>query len=189
MAFHERKLRKDAENNSKMTYLNINVKGLNGLCHPAMKNICNTSEVRKLHAHVKMLCNDLYTYEVRARYTGGSATCRLCLDSGHPCLRPIENICHILTSCSAYSEIRARIFLQYEIICASSMSKFNFTSVSGDPELTSQFILDCTSLNLPIRISESDEICPRIFSLSRDLCYSIYKRRLNLLRNVVDPDS
>ena len=69
------------------------------------------------------------------------------------------------------------------------MTKFNFTSVSGDPELTSQFILDCTSLNLPIRISESDEICPRIFSLSRDLCYSIYKRRLNLLRNVVDPDS
>ena len=183
----KKKLRKDAENNSKMIYLNINVKGLNGMCHPALKYIFNTSEVRKLHAHIKMLCNDLYTYEIRARYSGGSATCRLCLDSAHPCSRPVESICHILAKCSAFSEIRARIFLQYEIICISSISRFNFTSISGDPELTTQFILDCTSLNLPNRISESDEICPRIFALSRDLCFSIYKRRLNLLRNM-DPD-
>ena len=90
--------------------------------------------------------------------------------------------------CSAFSEIRARIFLQYEIVWANSMSGFKFKSVLDDPEVTTQFILDCTSLNLPVRIVESDEICPRIFSLSRDFCYSISKRRLDLLRNLADTE-
>ena len=44
-----------------------------------------------------------------------------------------------------------------------------------------QFILDCTSLNLEKRIllSEYEEVCPLLFNLSRDLCYNIMKKRNN----------
>ena len=34
----------------------------------------NTTDVEKLRAHIKMLCCDLYTYEVKAKYQGGHLT-------------------------------------------------------------------------------------------------------------------
>ena len=81
---------------------------------------------------------------------------------------------------SAFSEIRSRIFLQYEIVCAS---RFSFSALFKDPELITQFILVCsTNMNLPNRISEYMEICSRIFSLSRDLCFGIMNRRLEFLK-------
>ena len=77
-----------------------------------------------------------------------------------------------------------KLFVQIQCQDLSS----NLSLVLDDPEVTTQFILDWTSLNLPVRIVESDEICTRIFSLSRDFCYSINKRRLDLLRNVADTE-
>ena len=181
VVFHEKELRNAALHNSKMTYLNVNIKGLNGRPHAALQNVSHTSQVKKLHAHVKFLCKDLYTFETRALYTGDSAACRLCLGSFDPSEQPTENTSHLLTTCNAFSDIRARIFLQYEIVCAA---KFNFRSILDDSDLMTQFILDCTSLNLPFRILETDEICSRVFSLSRDLCFYIMKRRLCLLTDM-----
>ena len=74
--YHERRHREAAETNSKMKYLNIKVKGLNGRPHPAIQGVSNTTDVKKLRAHIKMLCCDLYTYQVKAK--GGSPHCRFC---------------------------------------------------------------------------------------------------------------
>ena len=98
-----------------MLYLNLNVKGLNGRCHPALQNISSTNDVKRLRPHIKMLCNDLYTYEIKAAYQGGSPHCRLCQGDSDK-NRSIENISHILTKCSVYSEVRTRIVHQMEII-------------------------------------------------------------------------
>ena len=177
---HERRLREIAATNSKMKYLNVNIKGLNGRPHPALQGVSKTSEIKKLRAHMKILCSDLYTSEVRAKYQGGSPHCRLC-EGDHPDKIPNENIQHIVIECKAYSHIRTRILNQVEIICASIEGIQN---IFLNDEHLCQFLLDCTSLNLPIRIPENNELCSRIFSLSRDLCYGIIKIRSEKLRKI-----
>ena len=64
-----------------------------------------------------------------------------------------------------------------EIICLRAKSEINFQNIKCDKTILTQFILDCTSINLKNRISKDDEICPVIFNLARDLCYNIMKIR------------
>ena len=61
--YWELKLRKDAQNNSKMKFLNVNLIGLPGRCHPALCNIRTTKQVSRMRPHIKMLCGDCYTHE------------------------------------------------------------------------------------------------------------------------------
>ena len=47
-AFYEKELRKQALENSKMKYLNVQVLGLSGNPHPSLNNINTKQDVRKL---------------------------------------------------------------------------------------------------------------------------------------------
>ena len=69
--YHEKQLRSQAINNSKMSFLNISIKGLNGRCHPALFGIKTTDSVRKMRPYLKMLTGDYHTYQIRAKYQGG----------------------------------------------------------------------------------------------------------------------
>ena len=174
--FHEKKLRAAAHINSKMLYLNVSIKGLNGRPHPALSGVVTTQGVQKLRAHLKMLTDDLYTYEKKAKYQGGSSQCRLCTVSDQT-TQNTEDLVHILTICNTYTETRLRILLQMEILCMRAQNNINFKNILANRKQLTQFILDCTSLNLESRISEYDDVCPLIFNLSRDLCFNIMKKR------------
>ena len=179
--YHEKELRAASQNNSKMVYLNVNVKGLSGRPHKALQGVTTVQGVQKMRSHLKMLCSDTYTYEIKALYQGGSPLCRLC--TGYPNgSTENENITHIVTQCDAYSDLRSRILHQMELICASAKTKINFKQILANNKELCQFILDCTSLNLSTRISEEDDICPRLFALSRDLCFGISKLRSQKLK-------
>lgn len=184
--YHEKQLRLDSMKNSKMGYLNVSIKGLNGRVHPALSGIISTHTVRKARAHIKMLCDDIYTFKRKYEYEGGSPHCRLCFDPNNPqsTAQQSEDIEHILAQCSYYKDIRERILFQMEILCRKSVSDINFKFILTNNHLTTQFILDCTSLNLPERINPNDEICPLIFNLGRDLCYSISKKRTENLKKL-----
>ena len=108
--FWETKLRKDAQNNSKMKYLNVNLIGLTGRCHPVLREITTTQQVSKMRLYLRMLCNDYYTYEQKAKHQGGSPACRLCT-SNEP-----ESIEHILTICQNYSDVRERVITEMKNI-------------------------------------------------------------------------
>ena len=69
-----------------------------------------------------------------------------------------------------------------EIICLRAKNDISFKTILQNKKQLTQFILDCTSLNLERRISEYDEICPLVFNLSRDLCYNIMKKRNNAIK-------
>ena len=179
--YYETKLRLAASTNSKMSFLNVNVKGLNGRVHPALSGILKSKDVLKSRAHIKMLADDLYTFEKKSEYQGGSPHCRCCEEpEGNN--RKTESLSHILTQCTMYNDVRQRIFLQMEIVCKQSKSEVSFKEISSNPRNLTQFLLDCTSLNLPRRINQNDEICEILFNLSRDLCYSIMKKRNDYMK-------
>ena len=178
--FWETKLRKDAQNNSKMKYLNVNLIGLSGRCHPVLREITTTQQVSKMRPHLRMLCNDYYTYEQKAKHQGGSPACRLCT-SNEP-----ESIEHILTICQNYSDVRGRVITEMKNIIKDIDYIQTSEPIFSENQNLAQFILDCTSFNLPIRINYSDEIASKIFELSRGLCFSIHKTRLYMLKELAE---
>ena len=84
-----------------------------------------------------------------------SPLCKLCEDQ----IPKNEDIPHILTECMAYSEIRNRIFKDYEELCNNAMIQIKFRDILRNPSQLTQFILDCGSLNLPSRTGYDDG-CP-----------------------------
>ena len=88
---------------------------------------------------------------------------------------------HILVGCSAYSDVREIIFQEMEKIGENARSGVIFKDMHNNPSNLTQFILDCSSLNLPARISYDDTLCSKLFELSRDLCFSVNKTRLDTL--------
>ena len=176
--FFENNLRKDALKNSKMEYLNVQVLGLSGIPHPALLNINTTQEVVKARQHIKLLSGDFLTAERLAEDQGTNPQCKLCL-------APVENTVHILTKCKATADIHRRMLpellntvLQVEPNCAILLD-------SRTKWLT-QFILDCTSLNLPAahRIAAHNPHVGKVFTVARNWCYGATKARARLLQQL-----
>ena len=109
----------------------------------------------------------------------GSSRCRLCNNS-------YESISHIVTSCPLYSDIRAKIFTEFSEIILKSQNCLYMSDFSSSESTLTQLILDPSSMNLPIRVHISDPILPKLFTLSRDLCFAICKRRSRLLSGLLN---
>ena len=171
-AFHEHEIR----SKSNLKYLNVSLLGLSGRHHPAVSGLFTTQDVKKSRSHIKMLIEDLYTYEIKSEQSGGSPNCRLCPDE------KTENISHILTFCSVYNDIRIRILEEYSYLCMQAKSVVNFSELMADSESLCQFILDPSSFNLKQRIHLNDPLLGSFFQVSRDLCYSVNEIRLKLLK-------
>jgi len=178
-AYCENELRSLAAKNSKMKWFNVSVKGLNSKPHPLLSGIATTKEVLKSRAHMKLLCDDLFTYEKKAKYEGGSAHCRLCLSENE-----IEDVEHIINNCSLYTEMRDRVKFEMKEICNQILPSSCVEEIFVDPSSFTQFVLDFTSLNLPVRIDNSSEVFNMLLNLSRDLCFGILKIRSQKLRSL-----
>ena len=177
-SFYENELRNQAKSNSRMNFLNVSILGLRGRPHPALQNIKSTHDVEKSRPHIKMLAGDYFTYQVRASQSGGSSHCRCCNDPS----KPDEDIAHILLHCSAYIDIRERMLNEFRRLSENTNHKLIFDNL--DATNLSQFILDPSSLNLKHRISVNDPYLSDFIQLSRDLCYSINKKRLETLKTL-----
>ena len=62
---------------------------------------------------------------MKADYQGGSANCRLCLASIEN-KEVTENIEHIVSVCSSYTEVRCRILREMRTVCENSKSGIQF---------------------------------------------------------------
>ena len=179
-AYHENNLRQMAVQNSRMKYLNVSLLSLRGKSHPALNNIVTIQDVRKCRPHLKMLSGDYLTFQDKANHSGRSPSCKTCKDSSEP----DEDLCHILTKCTAYTDIRSRILQEYYNLFQASHSKYDFSKVAEHNETLCQFLLDPSSLNLSERISMNNPILVELFKHSRDLCFSINNRRTEILKTL-----
>ena len=176
--YHEKEIRIQTANNSKMKFLNVHLKGLTGRMHPNLKHIITTRDVQKACCHTKFLCDDLYSYEKKSKYQGGSPFCRLCTEQS----TENENNIHIIATCEAYSEIRKYRKDNIIYVCNEATPAFNIDPIMQEKTLFTQFILDCTSMNLPHRIIPESDLFISVLKLSRDLCFGITKLRTEKLK-------
>ena len=135
-----------------------------------------------------MLCENYFTYEMRANQSGGSSHCHSC-SLPDQVEKPVENLVHIISKCVSYDDIRNRILPEYSLLCQQSKSRINFADIFLDKNKLCQFVLDPGSLNLNPRISQTDPLLEQFFVLSRDLCHAIHKRRLKILKEKTDQEN
>ena len=179
--WHETDLRRNSLSNSKMMYLNLQVNGLSGAGHPAIRGINTTQEAKKLRPHLKFLTSDIMTNERRA------------LDQPHLssaydlCGSSIESIEHVLTICSVTQETRDRLLYDLLSTVSTVQPSCSILLPHLDSSLLTQFILDCTSLNLPdsIRIPAHHPGISEIYKISREWTYAINRERSRLRKSSV----
>ena len=178
--WYERELRNQALSNSKMKYLNISLNGLSGQPHPVLHGILSTQDAKKLRLHLKFLTCDFFCNELLAHSQPAiSSACDLC-----PSPAPVDSIEHALVSCLAMNEIRSRLYAELVNTIAQVQPNCNILQETPSAPVLTQFILDCTSLNLPqsIRIPAHNPGIVKICKISRDWCYAISCERLRLFR-------
>ena len=92
----------------------------------------------------------------------------------------------MISSCQAMSEERSKLLIEYRQLCSQTKNCINFENIFEDEKLMCQFILDPTSLNLPVRVSLNDPLVLQFFRLSRDYCFLMDKTRIRLLKEMED---
>ena len=178
--WHEEDLRRKAARNSKMKYLNVALCGLSGRPHPALQNIYTTQEAKKLRLHLKFLTGDFLTNErLSLDNPSVSPACTLCQ-------APTDSIEHVLVVCRATSEVRKRLLPELLNTVARVQPMSQILLNNHPASILTQFVLDCTSINLPetIRVPAHNPGTSDIFSVSRAWCFAVSNQRSRLLRNL-----
>ena len=132
--------------------------------------------------HLKMLSGDYFCNDSIARDRGGDSRCRLCPSSpGIP-----ETITHILTECRGTTEPRARIWPELLNVTTQLFPENKLLQATHSNSISAQFVLDCTSLNLPnnYRLDITHPGIADIFRVARQYCYAVSSERLRKLKNL-----
>ena len=137
-----------------------------------------TRDVKLSRPHIRFLTGDYLTYKIKSDQSGGSPHCRICT-AGED-----ETVCHVISSCSALRLQREKVLEEFWKLCKSTKNQIDFSEVMKNEEKLCQFILDPTSLNLPNRVSPNDPLLTQFFQLSRDFCFIIDKKRVELIRRL-----
>ena len=179
-AYHERQLRDRAINNSKMSFINVSTTGLSGKCHPILRNIVTTVDVKAARPVIKCLTGDFYCYAVRAVQTGCSSHCRIC-----PSREP-EDIVDVVAGCAATNDVRTNMMVNVIAAASSTAVPIDIPSILQDKKTLCQFLLDCTSLNLDnnTRVNMNDPATAEIFRQSRKLVAAVHAERMRRIKEL-----
>ena len=131
-----------------------------------------------------MLAGDYLCYAQLAHDRGIDPHCRLChLLSNHPA--PAENLEHLITRCIATADTRTRIMPEILITLTANFPQ-NRLLYSPTQNTLTQFVLDCSSLNLPsdIRIPPSHPDFYSITKLCSSLVFALHKDRTRQLKSL-----
>ena len=147
LSHHEKVWRQKSAGNYKLQYLNVQCTGLSGKLHPILSWVLTTQDVMIVRPHIKMLAGDYLCFDFLSHDRGLEPHCRLCqMLCDDPA--PVEDYPHIITGCRATANTRTdKLPTLLNIILHFSPN--NSILDTPTPKLLTQFILDCSSLNLP----------------------------------------
>ena len=184
ISHHEGIVREKALTNSKLTFLNCQLTGLAGRNHPVLFGVHTTQDVSRLRPHLKMLAGDYMTSASLAKERGTDPACKIC-PSSVVAPAPSEDIIHILTQCRGTIDTRQRV-IQDLLSTVNQFFPNNKILQQKDHKTITQFILDCSSPNLPnsIRINPSHPDITAIVRTTRDVCFAIHTERIRKLKAI-----
>ena len=184
-AYHEAAWRHRAASNYKLQYLNVQCTGLTGRPHPVLSWVQTTQDVEIIRPHIKILCGDYLCYDYLHHDRGTDPQCRLCSSLVCDGPAPVEDIEHLLSICRATRETREnRLVILLNTI--AHLCRDNSLVLNQSSSLLTQFVLDCSSLNLSpdFRISPDH---PAFTDITRQCSYyvhAVHRDRKRQLKNL-----
>ena len=149
---------------------------------PVLSGIITTQEVTKSRVHLKMLAGD---YPCQMYLSSDNASCLLCqsLLQGQP--TPTEDMVHLLTRCKATADTRSGLIPDLLNTISQYLPTNSILANPNQVHLT-QFILDPTSLNLPmnIRLSPDHPALTTVLTSCRNVCFAVHKDRTRKLKQL-----
>ena len=134
-----------------------------------------------------MLFSDYFTYALKDAQCGGGSHCRLCPVPPDGAPRPTENLEHVLTQCEGTADVRQEKL--HDLLTISSMAKsgVNCAALKNDNNALTQYIIDCTSLNLEndVRVSINDPMMTEIYVTARHMVNAIHHSRTKQLKTLL----
>ena len=135
-----------------------------------------------------MLAGDYPCQLHLSKERGVDPCCGLCtaMSSGPS---PVEDMVHLLSMCRSTAETRSRIIPELLNILVKHDPSNNLLIRIDHSHLT-QFILDPTSLNLPmnIRIPTNHPTISQVMRTCSQVCFSIHKDRVAKLKKIKSDD-
>ena len=146
--------------------------------------INTTQDVVFSRIHLKMLAGDYLCYSYLDKDRGTGSHCRLSYAVTGESPPPEETMEHLITRCRGTAEIRAKVTCELFNTLAKHFPSHDLLNNHPHDRLT-QFILDPTSINLPmtIRIPPDHPALLAILRVCRKLCYSVHRDRNSKLQN------
>ena len=131
----------------------------------------------RLRQHIKFLTGDYLTAERLHRDNGSNPQCKLCY-------APLESVQHVLTQCTATIDIHNRMLPELLNVVLRVHPTCDFLRKGMQAQHLTQFLLDCTYLNLPpnCRVGAHNPNVGEIFTVSRNWCFAISRARSRLLQ-------
>ena len=117
---------------------------------------------------------------------------RLALDQPHLspacslCDHPVESSEHVLVACRATNDVKKRLLPELMNVVAAVQPTCAILQENPADSILTQFVLDCTSLNLPdpIRVPAHNPGISKIFRVSRDWCFAASSERSSCLKTL-----
>ena len=182
---HERLLRNKAATNSKLTFLNVQTIGLSGRLHPAIAWLQTTQDVAIVRPHLKMLAGDYQCYAYLGNDRGTDQSCKLCPQPPYQ-PAPTEDLVHLLSQCRATADTRDSYLPNLLNMISVHLPSNGILYHQPPPSILTQFLLDCSSLNLPadIRIPPRHPCFTLITRQCSVMINGIHRDRCNQLKNI-----
>ena len=131
-----------------------------------------------------MLFSDYFTHQLKDSQSGGGSHCRLCPVPPDGAPRPTENLEHVLTQCQGIAAVRQEKLGDLMTISSMAKSGVNCAALKNNTNALTQYIIDCTSLNLEndFRISLNDPMMTEIYLAARHMVNAIHHSRTKQLK-------
>ena len=135
--------------------------------------------------HIRMLAGDYPCYAYLGNDRNQDPGCRLCQSESQEQQTPPEDMVHLLAICKATADTRSRVM-------PGLLNTISFyypdNAILNHPSHTYlvQFILDPTSLNLPLSIRFSPDYpgLQEVLSMCKIVCFAIHKDRIRKLKTL-----
>ena len=165
-------------NNSESTkYFQTKLLGLCGNLHPVMDYVYTPKDAQNMRPHLKMLAGDYLSREKLSRQSQSSSHCLIC-DS-----KEAETYNHIISRCRSLDAPRQILMNKLEQFCREQNINF-IDQIFNNEERTTQFILDPTSMNLPVRVNINDEVLPELMNICRNLVKGLHCLRMKQMKQL-----
>ena len=98
--------------------------------------------------------------------------------------RPTENLEHVLTQCQGTADVRQEKLDHMLTISSMAKSGVNCAALKNNTNALTQYIIDCTSLNLEndFRVSLNDPMMTEIYLTARHMVNAIHHSRTRQLK-------